>query len=196
MGTRRQSKVGKSTLSAFSYRRNCTDLHFRNRENASSILDDYLASIGGRDKLYEDPSIAMKGKKRGRPSSSTPSATGKRLKKTGEHPADTEMPATAKAVTWKPPAGSWEHEVAALDACEDEDSGKLMVYLTWKNGYKTQHETSVVYKHCPQKVKPPGASDAIQGGKLTSFSSDAPILRAPRTDHQEPLGQDLQPERN
>jgi chromobox protein 1 len=40
----------------------------------------------------------------------------------------------------------------SLDACEDEESGKLMVYLEWKNGKKTQHPTSVIYQRCPQKV--------------------------------------------
>jgi chromobox protein 1 len=60
---------------------------------------------------------------------------------------------TAQKATWKPPAGSWEDQIKDLDACEDEESGKLMVYLTWINGQKTQHETSVIYKRCPQKVR-------------------------------------------
>lgn len=42
--------------------------------------------------------------------------------------------------------------MANLDACEDEESGKLMVYLSWKNGQKTQHPTNVIYQRCPQKV--------------------------------------------
>ena len=63
-----------------------------------------------------------------------------------------ETPATVRAAAWKPPAGSWEDEIEQLDACEDEDTGKLMVYLTWKNGHKTQHETKVIYRRCPQKV--------------------------------------------
>jgi hypothetical protein len=27
-----------------------------------------------------------------------------------------------------------------------------VVYLIWKNGKKTKHETAVIYKKCPQKV--------------------------------------------
>lgn len=130
----------------------CADM-FGPSENASEALNEYLESIGGRDKLVEDSANALKNKKRSRPSSSsTPQPTGKRSKRNGDHPEDSDPPLTAKAITWKPPPGSWEDHVANLDACEDEESGKLMVYLTWKNGQKTQHPTSVIYQRCPQKV--------------------------------------------
>ncbi|KAK3349357.1 hypothetical protein B0T25DRAFT_240300 [Lasiosphaeria hispida] len=122
------------------------------RENASIILSDYLEKIGGRDRLFVDTASALKSKKRGRPTSGTPAAPGKRTKKNGGHPADLDAPLAARSATWKPPAGSWEDHIAQLDACEDEESGKLMVYLTWKNGHKTQHETSVIYNRCPQKM--------------------------------------------
>ncbi|SPQ23246.1 5a5eb28f-11e3-4221-b78b-cf2abd6e3472 [Thermothielavioides terrestris] len=121
-------------------------------ENASEVLNEYLESIGGREKLFEESANALKTKKRGRASSSTPQAGAKRARKNGDHPADSEPPASVKASTWKPPPGSWEDHIAHLDACEDEDTHKLMVYLTWKNGHKTQHETSVIYKRCPQKL--------------------------------------------
>jgi chromobox protein 1 len=91
----------------------------------------------------------LKSKKRGRPSSGTSSST-KRSKKNGD--VDSDAPLPVRNAPWKPPAGSWEDHIAQLDACEDEESGKLMVYLTWKNGHKTQHETSVIYQRCPQKV--------------------------------------------
>ncbi|KAK4134979.1 hypothetical protein BT67DRAFT_441412 [Trichocladium antarcticum] len=121
--------------------------------NASEALNEYFLSIGGREKLLEDTTNALKGKKRSRPStSSTPQASGKRSRRNGDHPADSEPPLSAKAAVWKPPPGSWEDHVAHLDACEDEESGKLMVYLTWKNGHKTQHETNVIYQRCPQKM--------------------------------------------
>ncbi|KAH8887645.1 hypothetical protein GQ53DRAFT_784238 [Thozetella sp. PMI_491] len=120
------------------------------KENASSVLDEYFLKIGGREKLFDQTAAALKTKKRGRPSSGTAQAT-KRAKKNG-HPADEEEPLTARVAQWRPPAGSWEEEISQLDACEDEDTGKLMVYLTWKNGAKTQHETSVIYKRCPQKM--------------------------------------------
>jgi Chromo shadow domain len=61
----------------------------------------------------------------------------------------TSPPATKK---WTPPSGSWENLIDQIDACEEEGSGKLVVYLGWKNGQKTKHDTSVIYKKCPQKV--------------------------------------------
>lgn len=116
------------------------------------MLREYLESIGGRENLYLNPSSVLKSKKRGRPSSGTPQSSGKRSKRNGEHPTELEVPLAVRNAPWKPPAGSWEDHIAQLDACEDEESGKLMVYLTWKNGHKTQHETSVIYQRCPQKV--------------------------------------------
>ncbi|KAK0617216.1 hypothetical protein B0T14DRAFT_402806, partial [Immersiella caudata] len=115
--------------------------------DASVALDEYLESIGGRDNLHVKG--GLKSKKRGRPSSGTTSST-KRSKKNGD--VDSDAPLPVRNAPWKPPAGSWEDHIAHLDACEDEESGKLMVYLTWKNGHKTQHETSVIYQRCPQKM--------------------------------------------
>lgn len=125
-------------------------------ENATEILSEYHRSIGGREQLFQDSAKALKGKKRGRPSSAVstpqPSNNNKRSKRNGSHAGDSEPPASVTTARWKPPAGSWEDHIAQLDACEDEESGKLMVYLTWKNGQKTQHETSVIYARCPQKM--------------------------------------------
>lgn len=123
-----------------------------NRENAQSCLDEYFERVGGKDKIMAEIQNGLKNKKRSRPQSNTPTSTSKRSRKNGDHPGESSPPATAKAVQWKPPAGSWEDQILELDACEDEEAGKLMVYLTWKNGARTQHETSVIYKRCPQKV--------------------------------------------
>lgn len=125
-------------------------------ENATDILSEYLRSIGGREQLFQNPAKALKGKKRGRLNSAVstpqPSNNNKRSKRNGSHAGDSEPPASVTTAKWKPPAGSWEDHIAQLDACEDEESGKLMVYLTWKNGQKTQHETSIIYARCPQKM--------------------------------------------
>ncbi|KAL3956463.1 hypothetical protein ACCO45_009309 [Purpureocillium lilacinum] len=120
-------------------------------ESASEILEEYLRSIGGRDSIFEETEKAARGKKRGRASTGTTTAT-KRSRKNGAaaHPADSTPPASSKK--WSPPAGSWEDEIESIDACEDEGNGKLVVYLIWKNGRKTKHETSVIYKKCPQKM--------------------------------------------
>lgn len=130
-------------------------------EGAQEILKKYYVSIGGKEKVYEDTKKALNSKKRGRKSTAsaggdaTPQQTQKRSRKNGSHPRDSEEPLTSRQAAWKPPAGSWEDHIAQLDACEDEETGKLMVYLTWKNGHKTQHETQVIYQRCPQKVCPP-----------------------------------------
>ncbi|QUC16445.1 uncharacterized protein UV8b_00686 [Ustilaginoidea virens] len=118
--------------------------------SAHLILDEYLESIGGRDKIFSQTEKAAKGKKRGRPASNSVAATAKRARKNGTHPSETAPPATVKA--WAPPAGSWEEEIDTIDACEEEANGKLVVYLVWKNGKKTKHDTSVIYKKCPQKM--------------------------------------------
>ncbi|KAK4220016.1 hypothetical protein QBC37DRAFT_76298 [Rhypophila decipiens] len=122
------------------------------KENASGILTAYLKSIGGRNALFEQTNLALKTKKRGRPSQGTPSTSGKR-RRNGDHESESGTPpASARVVEWVPPAGSWEDHIAKIDAAEDETTKKLMVYLTWKNGHKTQHDTKVVYQRCPQKM--------------------------------------------
>lgn len=45
-----------------------------------------------------------------------------------------------------------------MDMCQDEENGTFIVYLTWKNGKKTQHPKEVVYRRCPQKVSPSSRS--------------------------------------
>ncbi|KAK7737086.1 hypothetical protein SLS63_002877 [Diaporthe eres] len=119
-------------------------------ENAAEILSEYFKSIGGREKIFEQTSSALKGRKRGRQSNSATPAE-KRSRKKG-HPADSTPPATARAVEWKPPSGSWDEEVDTVDMCQDEENGTFIVYLTWKNGKKTQHPKEVVYRRCPQKM--------------------------------------------
>ncbi|KAL6892764.1 hypothetical protein HDV57DRAFT_513053 [Trichoderma longibrachiatum] len=119
-------------------------------ESAGEILSAYLESIGGREKIFEETQEASRGKKRGRTTSATPGATTKRSRRNGTHPGDSAPPATADK--WSPPAGSWEDEIQTIDACEDEGSGRLVVYLVWKNGRKTKHDTKVIYKKCPQKM--------------------------------------------
>lgn len=119
------------------------------RESASDILNDYLKLRGGREAIFDETEQAVKTKKRGRKSNGTQAGSAKRSRKNATHPAETTPPASAKQ--WSPPAGSWEDEIETIDACEGA-SGELVVYLIWKNGHKTKHNTSVIYKKCPQKV--------------------------------------------
>ncbi|RQM08285.1 hypothetical protein DH86_00001475, partial [Scytalidium sp. 3C] len=126
-----------------------------NLQTASKILNDYLERVGGREYLieeWEEKKAKAKSKKRGRPSSSAliESANGAK-KGRRSHPASTSPPvSSSKRGGFKPPPGSWEDEVVEIDACEGRE-GEITVFLTWKDGQKTQHPTSQVYHRCPQK---------------------------------------------
>lgn len=136
------------------------------RESANEVLEEYFNAIGGRDAIFKQTATAVTGKKRGRKPSSAAAAGGssstdptpvKRSRKSnGAHPGASTPPASSSKA-WSPPAGSWEDDIESIDACQDEGLGQLMVYLVWKNGKKTRHQTSVIYKKCPQKVSPDGA---------------------------------------
>jgi len=117
-------------------------------ESATDILQEYFNKIGGREAIFEETEKA-RGKKRGR-SAGASNAASKRSRKNGSHPASSTPPASAKP--WSPPSGSWEDDVEHIDACEEQKNGKLLIFLNWKNGKKTRHETSVIYKKCPQKM--------------------------------------------
>lgn len=119
------------------------------RENADEILEEYYRIIGGRDAAFVESEKAARGKKRGRQSTGAQGAGTKRSRKNSAHPGASTPPATKK---WTPPSGSWEDDIEDIDACEEEGSGKMIVYLNWKNGQKTKHDTTVIYKKCPQKV--------------------------------------------
>ncbi|TVY59570.1 Chromatin-associated protein swi6 [Lachnellula suecica] len=125
-------------------------------ETASKILEEYLASVGGKDQIMADfhekkAGNSGKGKKRSRVSTDAEtngSAKRGRKSKNGVHPESTTPPASAE---FKPPTGNWEEQIIAIDACEGGE-GSVVVYLTWKGGHKTQHPLSQVYKRCPQRM--------------------------------------------
>ncbi|XEV03810.1 hypothetical protein FSHL1_009097 [Fusarium sambucinum] len=124
------------------------------RESAQEILDKYFDKLGGREKVFEETETASKTKKRRRATNggtpSTAASITKRSRRGDTHPANTTPPATSKP--WSPPAGSWEDEIESIELEEDENIGKIIVYLRWKNGKKTKHDTDVVYRKCPQKM--------------------------------------------
>jgi chromobox protein 1 len=126
------------------------------RENASDILDEYLERIGGRDAILAETKQAIQGKKRGRPATGAKNGITSKRSRQGDQADSETPPLTMRGAKpeWKVPAGSWEEHVKQLDAAQDESTGKLVVYLTWNNGQKTQHSTDVIYKRCPQKVLP------------------------------------------
>ncbi|KAF5017738.1 hypothetical protein F66182_10308 [Fusarium sp. NRRL 66182] len=149
------------------------------KETAQEILDRYFDQFGGREKLFEQTETAAKTKKRRRAANGTPSTTSKRSRTNAAHPSASAPPATAKK--WSPPAGSWEDEIETIDACEDEGSGKLIVYLIWKNNQKTKHDVDIIYKKCPQKdsklEQSTGISCRLQGVAPLLISSHSNSTR-------------------
>jgi len=117
-------------------------------EDASEVLKEYFAKVGGRDAILEQHEKATKGKKRGR--QSVGPSTSKRSKREA-HPDEEDAPAS-KPKSFVPPAGSWEDEVVSIDAADEDGNGTLTIFLNWQNGAKTKHPPSVVYKRCPQKM--------------------------------------------
>jgi hypothetical protein len=109
-----------------------------------SVLEDYYKQIGGRDSMFKGPKKATQGTKCRKTSSPIP----KSLREGRPRRADADF----IGADWTPPSGSWDDEEVSIDACDKAGDGKLVVYLTWKNGRKTKHNTSIIYKKCPQKV--------------------------------------------
>jgi len=135
-----------------------SDMTWEPEENligsADDVLNEYYASVGGRDFILNGGKKSVASKKRGRPSAgtSTPTSTnGKKRFKSEPHPASATPPASLKNTEFKPPTGSWEEDVQGIDACEGTD-GNVMVFLQWADGHKTQHPLEQVYKRCPQKM--------------------------------------------
>jgi hypothetical protein len=125
------------------------------RATAPEVLTAYLSKVGGKEAIIAEweekkGSSEPRGRKRGR--SSVGANGGEAPKKKGRksHPGNSTPPASAKQ-EFKPPTGSWEEDVIAIDACEGS-KGDVLVYLTWKGQHKTQHPLSQVYKRCPQRV--------------------------------------------
>ncbi|KAJ3454889.1 hypothetical protein MRS44_013489 [Fusarium solani] len=123
----------------FAYQRVCS------RASGDTILNEYFDSIGGRPK----PNT----KRRAETSKDDSGTTHKRLRRTEAQVTDESLLATTEK--WKPPLGSWEDEVEKIDGGEEDDNGKLIIYIIWKNGQETKHDAPVIYKKCPQKVAHP-----------------------------------------
>lgn len=111
------------------------------------LLTQYYAHIGGRDKALESPAyVEPENCSFGR-DGSTPRKLGRQSRR-----RKASLPLSAVPTAWSPPAGSWEDEIASIDSCEFADGGVLVVSVTWKNGRRTKHGTTLIYKKCPQKV--------------------------------------------
>ncbi|KAK4081906.1 hypothetical protein Purlil1_11498 [Purpureocillium lilacinum] len=106
-----------------------------------SLLEEYFRQRGSRESVFQQSQTTTVSTKRGGVSRAKVSAGHKRRK--GLSTATTK---------WSPPAGSWEDDIESIAGLDEEDGGKRMVYLAWKNGRKTKHPTTVVHSKCPQKM--------------------------------------------
>ncbi|KAL2888419.1 Chromatin-associated protein swi6 [Ceratocystis lukuohia] len=126
------------------------------REGAEVILEEYLASYGGIKKIISEANDVAKNKKRNRRSTGAAKVEKPPKRARKEHPLETPAPAPLREKQWKPPNGSWEDHIETIDVCDEADAetgkSRLVVYLNWKNGRKTKHNTEMVYKRCPQKT--------------------------------------------
>lgn len=147
------------------------------RGTADSILDEYLNKIGGVQALYKASEKATKGKKRSRPSTSgTPSST-KKSRVNGGAAVDSDASESRKPAAWKPPAGSWEDHIDQVDMTRDV-SGDLIVWLTWKNGEKSQHKAQQAYTRAPQKVQSQQPTPRHLGVRYCAHTSSLVIIAA------------------
>ncbi|KAI9793300.1 MAG: hypothetical protein M1833_000799 [Piccolia ochrophora] len=109
---------------------------------AEGALKDYYNGIGGKPKK---PAAV----KRKRKSLGTPQATTNRRKSQKVEARDT--PPEDENSRWKPPAGSWEEDIQAVDTIE-RDGDVLWVYLFWRKGKRTRHPLQKCYVKCPQTM--------------------------------------------
>ncbi|KJZ69588.1 hypothetical protein HIM_11025 [Hirsutella minnesotensis 3608] len=123
--------------------------HWEPREDVPDLLEEYLEKV---DRAKEVTKRRRKEKTPQKQVKSLPSngAIVRRSRQNRNGNPSVTSHATTK--TWKPPSGSWEEEIDSIDACSYGENNEIIVYLTWRNGQKTRHDTSVAYKKCPQKM--------------------------------------------
>lgn len=117
MGTRGELRVSDSNGN-----QRTSDIRLTIRgSGAKDVVDEYFQSIGGK------PKFSAASNKRSRPSTSaTPAASKKKSKTTPSN----DSPVPAEEPKWKPPAGSWEDDIAAIDTIEKTEKG-LICYIQW-----------------------------------------------------------------
>ncbi|CAG8526819.1 943_t:CDS:2 [Paraglomus occultum] len=112
---------------------------------AQNLVEEYWEGIGGRP----NTKTASKSKTNGDNSSkSAPTRSDFKRKRAidlSDEGIDTDDDF--------PPSywGSWEEEVENIETVEKTNEG-LFVYLHWKNGQRTVHDSREVNEKCPQKV--------------------------------------------
>ena len=112
------------------------------RESIPDMLEEYLVNLGDKEVLQKYWE-----------------------KKAQDLETKGECHRRTKAAKFKLPSGNWEEEVVGIDGCERFE-GNIIIYLSWKDGRKSQHPLVQVNERCPQKVN---VSDASKSSKLISI---------------------------
>ncbi|KAI8987505.1 hypothetical protein BDF20DRAFT_813709 [Mycotypha africana] len=58
----------------------------------------------------------------------------------------------AKVIEYTSQVKNWDEEVSCIRYLEKASIPGYIVYVDWKNGYKSTHHSSEVYAKCPQKM--------------------------------------------
>ncbi|PCD21418.1 hypothetical protein AU210_016381 [Fusarium oxysporum f. sp. radicis-cucumerinum] len=121
--------------------------HFRG--TGKDILAEYYNAIDGKHRIFKESHREAKTKKRLPKADSTSGTAGKRRQTKRSKQCGTDG-------TWPMTAEEWSSlselcEVRTIDGC-DKDAGRLIFYVTWKNGKKTKHGTKTIYERCPQMI--------------------------------------------
>jgi len=123
-----------------------------NCQGSVQLIDAYWNERGGR------PEITSSAQKRGsgrKHNQSTPASEGGTKRR--RHSTDDDTPVRQKTNgmnAWEPPKDlvSWDDKVANVETVEKTENGLVLVYLHWKDGHKSCHDTTVVYAKCPQRM--------------------------------------------
>ncbi|KAI9297574.1 chromo-domain-containing protein [Neoconidiobolus thromboides FSU 785] len=94
-----------------------------------------------------------KGKNKGKDSGSKTQISKKR--KTTAENKDKDLEENGIELTHNYPPEDledWESEVVEIETIERNSKGELIVYIVWKNGCHTSHNSKVVNERCPQKI--------------------------------------------
>ena len=117
-----------------------------NLMGATQILAKYQHKIGGAPQPSAKKSKSKQSLRAA--SSQEDSPAPKRQKRKASETEDPEE----KSGSWEPKKQDWEPYVTKVDTVERDESGKLMVYLEFKNGKHTKVSMDMIYKHCPRPM--------------------------------------------
>lgn len=107
------------------------DLSDSRGRGAKEVLQEYYDGIGGRPTYKSSPAPSNKRNRQsigGTPATATKSTKRAKTSLSVAKNGDDQSP--VPDTKWKPPKGSWEHEITAIDTIEKTEKG-LVCYVQW-----------------------------------------------------------------